>query len=254
VNARAGNPFQPDGVWLVARVKIHMGQLVSEHLQEAKLKAASARREGHARTAGGFDPEAEANFHGWSSAKVGEESAGQSFDENGRRGNRPTASGAAAMETFQRLQAGATLRRAREPQSAVERFLAQAKDAGPLKITSRSNKIGRRRRFSDEQLGQAVNALQTGSGTSHAHEIFRRCMTRRNRPPPASVRSPKRSHSCEGSEKPQGRRIDSRVDPARGLVHKSIRNVEAGSSGLPAAPDSAARPANARGQNLREGA
>jgi len=73
--------------------------------------------------------------------------------------------------------------------------------------------------------------LQAGSGTSHAHEIFRRCMTRRNRPPPASVRSPKRSHSCEGSEKPQGRRVGSRVDPARGLVHKSIRNVEAGSSG-----------------------
>jgi len=116
VNAHAGNPHQSDGVWLVARVKLRVGQLVSEHLQEAKLKAASACRDGHARTAGGFYPEAEANFHDWSSAKVGEESAGQSFDENGRRGNRPTASGAAAMETSQRPQAGAILRRAREPQ------------------------------------------------------------------------------------------------------------------------------------------
>jgi hypothetical protein len=56
-------------------------------------------------------------------------------------------------------------------------------------------------------------------------------MTRRNQPPPASVRSPKRSHSREGSENPQGRRVGSRVDPARGLVPKSIRNAEVGSSG-----------------------
>lgn len=51
-----------------------------------------------------------------------------------------------------------------------------------------------------------------------------------NRPSPASVIG-KSIGSCEGSEKPQGRRVGSRVDPARGLVHKSIRNVEAGSSG-----------------------
>jgi len=51
-----------------------------------------------------------------------------------------------------------------------------------------------------------------------------------NRPLPASVIG-KSIDSREGSEKPQGRRVGSRVDPARGLVHKSIRNVEAGSSG-----------------------
>lgn len=162
MNARAGNPFQPDGVWLVARVKLHVGQSVSKHLQEAKLKAASACRDGHARTAGGFYPEAEANFHDWSSAKVGEESAGQSFDENGRRGNRPTASGAAAMETSQRPQAGATLRRAREPQkrrrdvSGPGKGRWAAEDKVPLEL------IGRRRSFGDETTRPGSECVANG--------------------------------------------------------------------------------------------
>jgi hypothetical protein len=48
------------------------------------------------------------------------------------------------------------------PKSAVEKILAHAKDTGPLKITSRSNKIGRRRSFGDETTRPGSECVANG--------------------------------------------------------------------------------------------
>jgi len=48
------------------------------------------------------------------------------------------------------------------PRSAVEKFLAQAKNAGSLKITSRSNMIGRRRRFGNETTRPGSECVANG--------------------------------------------------------------------------------------------
>jgi hypothetical protein len=48
------------------------------------------------------------------------------------------------------------------PRSAVERFLAQAKDAGPLKIKRRSKKIERRRSFGHETTRPGSECVANG--------------------------------------------------------------------------------------------
>lgn len=96
---------------------------------------------------------------------------GQSFDENGRSGHAKRHVGPLEWKHPQRPSAGTTLRRAGNPRAPSRGFWHGEWNALPLKIINQRTETSRDWEASAmNQLGQAVNALQTGSGTSLAVE------------------------------------------------------------------------------------